>query len=123
MPSRSEHNPTGVGERPLEGRPGSIGDAAWELAVDAATVEVVAALDESGIRSLLIKGPAITCWLYDRFAARGYNDIDLLVSPTNWSRAVEILTRLGFESAQVNVTPEEASALIAEGRLDHHAEM
>jgi hypothetical protein len=70
--------------------------AAWTLAVDALTAEVVGALAESGVHSVLLKGPSIAGWLYEGEIARPYADTDLLVSPTLVTRAAAVLGSLGF---------------------------
>ncbi|HUP76874.1 MAG TPA: nucleotidyltransferase family protein, partial [Acidimicrobiales bacterium] len=49
------------------------------------------------IRCILLKGPAVSRWLYsDEPAARRYNDIDLLIQSTNFSAARDVLRALGF---------------------------
>jgi hypothetical protein len=68
--------------------------AAFGLALDAAAAEVVQAFDDDGIRSILLRGPALSR-LYDR--ARPYGDVDLLVSPADARSAERILAALGFE--------------------------
>lgn len=66
------------------------------LRVDAATAEVLDALDAAGIEALLLKGPSIARWLYSADDPRPYNDCDLLVGPDQIEPAAEVLTRLGF---------------------------
>ena len=50
-----------------------------------------------GIRSILLKGPAIKRWLYAEGEGRHYWDIDLLVRPAELPRAESIAAGLGFE--------------------------
>jgi hypothetical protein len=72
----------------------------WALAsfaVDRTSAEVIGALDEAGIRSILLKGPVIAEWLYRGRALRAYADTDLLLSTADWQRAGELLKGLGFE--------------------------
>jgi hypothetical protein len=71
--------------------------AAASFAVDRTTAEVIGALDDAGIRSVLLKGPAIAEWLYRGRAVRAYADTDLLLSPGEWQRAGELLLGLGFK--------------------------
>ena len=66
--------------------------AAW---VDSVTAEVVTAMRESGIRTVLLKGPSIATWLYGD-DARPYDDSDLLVAPASYRRAGDVLRELGF---------------------------
>jgi hypothetical protein len=64
--------------------------------IDRVTVEVSEALAAEGIASILLKGPAIATWLYDRSEVRAYGDSDLLIQHDHWTRATALLQRLGF---------------------------
>jgi Uncharacterised nucleotidyltransferase len=66
------------------------------LALDAVAVEVCSGLEEAGISSLLLKGPAIGRWLYDSPGERVYDDIDLLVRESDLGRAEAKLREHGF---------------------------
>jgi hypothetical protein len=70
--------------------------AARVAIVDAATVEVVGTLRAAGVRSLLLKGPGLTSWLYEDARLRPYGDTDLLVAPWDRQRVEELLVRLGY---------------------------
>ena len=70
--------------------------AAQLAVVDAATAEVVGALRERGVRSVLLKGPALARWLYDDAALRPYGDTDLLVAPADHAAAEQVLRELGY---------------------------
>jgi hypothetical protein len=70
--------------------------AAGNLALDKVAADVVASLQRVGIRSVLLRGPAIARWLYDDGTPRPYSDIDLLVPPSEFSAAEGILAHLGF---------------------------
>jgi hypothetical protein len=96
--------------------------ALHHLDLDATTAEVVAALDGEGVRSLLIKGPALTRWLYDGTASRGYQDIDLLVAPSARPVATRVLAELGFERWDPELSQAELSELAAESEIAPHAE-
>lgn len=69
---------------------------AESLAIDAATVETVDALSRAGIRSLLLKGPAMARLLYEPGEGRSWDDADLLVPPELHRRAIEVLAAIGF---------------------------
>jgi hypothetical protein len=71
--------------------------SARALAVDGWTGEAVDALERAGVPSLLLKGPAISRWLYDHGEERGYIDADLLVPPDARPAAEAELARLGYE--------------------------
>ncbi|MBA3363019.1 MAG: nucleotidyltransferase family protein [Actinobacteria bacterium] len=66
------------------------------LGLDRATAEVVLAWRRAGVRCVLLKGPALTRWLYREDEIRGYADIDLLVPVTEVEAAEEVLKGLGF---------------------------
>jgi hypothetical protein len=70
--------------------------AARGLAADAAAAEVLTALGERGIPSLLLKGPAVARLLYAKDEVRSYGDVDLLVAPADEPAAGESLRGLGF---------------------------
>src|SRR5215211_7652465 len=73
---------------------------AGNLAVDAVTAEVVAALRAEHVRSIVLKGPAISRWLYreETRDPRTYDDLDLLIPPESAERSAATLTRLGFSN-------------------------
>jgi hypothetical protein len=75
--------------------------AATSLHLDAVTAEVVGALHEAGVRSILLRGPAIARWLYDDETSRAYVDVDLLVAHADLARAEELLPGLGFSDLTV----------------------
>src|SRR2546429_2564205 len=76
------------------------------LYLDGATAELVETMRRQGIRAVLLKGPAIVQWLY-RDGERAYGDIDLLVSPAEFTKAESVLTGLGFSHALSDARPDE----------------
>jgi Uncharacterised nucleotidyltransferase len=74
----------------------AIWTAALSLRVDNVTAEVVTAMREAGIRTVLLKGPSIASWLYRDRASRPYVDSDLLVAPWSYRQAGSVLRELGF---------------------------
>ena len=72
-------------------------EAAHRRRSDSAAVELTAALEAAGIRSILLKGPSAQRWLYAEGETRHYWDIDLLVSPAELPRAEAVAAGLGFE--------------------------
>jgi len=69
--------------------------AASNLRIDAATAEVLRALDAAGVGALLVKGASIARWLYD--GTRGYTDADIWIRPGRVQAAERVLDQLGFE--------------------------
>lgn len=53
-------------------------------------------LRSAGVESILLKGPVIARWLYDEGEVRPFCDVDLLVSPSRFSAAMEILAENGY---------------------------
>jgi hypothetical protein len=80
------------GLRPEHSRALAIGS---NLAADARAAEVVGAFEHRGIRSILLRGPAIARWLYDE-GERTYCDVDLVVEPPAVEAAEAVLAELGF---------------------------
>ena len=76
--------------------PSRLAAVARTLAVDALAAEAIVALRDAGVRSILLKGPALARWLYGDGALREYDDCDLLVDPRDVKVAGEALARLGF---------------------------
>lgn len=70
--------------------------AAQRLRIDAATAEVIAAIEAAEIDCRLLKGPALAEWYRDA-PDRAYLDCDLWLPPQELSRARGVLARLGFE--------------------------
>jgi len=57
--------------------------AALSLHLDAVTAEVVEAFRAVGVRTILLRGPAVGKWLYQEVGDRSYVDVDLLVEERN----------------------------------------
>lgn len=85
--------------------------AALVLRVDSVTAEVVTAMRNVGVRTLLLKGPSTAAWLYGDGAARPYVDTDLLVSPEDYRRAGGVLRKLGFRSGSYAWEPDSQAWL------------
>jgi hypothetical protein len=77
------------------------------LALDRATGQAVDALQSAGIRSLLLKGPALSRWLYEDESQRPYVDIDLLVDPATLDRAEQVLNHAGFRRMGLDTLPTD----------------
>ena len=73
---------------------------ALSLHVDTVTVEVAGRLRDAGVRSILLKGPAIASWLYADGSSRPYGDTDLLVAPDDVGAAGRVLRTAGFRRKQ-----------------------
>ncbi len=76
--------------------------AAFNLAVDSTTAEVVGALRDVDCPYIVLKGPTLADWLYGPGSERYSVDVDLLVDPATIATVGEVLTGLGYTS----VVPE-----------------
>jgi Uncharacterised nucleotidyltransferase len=74
------------------------------LRIDAATAEVVGALRNAGVPSILLKGPSVPRWIYD-VASRPYGDCDLLVPRSDVEASEQSLRSLGFERGGLHSIP------------------
>jgi Uncharacterised nucleotidyltransferase len=83
--------------------------------VDRATAELVTAFREHGIPSILLKGPATARVLYPN-ELRLYNDVDLLVTPSQFDAASEVAEELGF--ARRTPVPSGRIKRVVQGGLE-----
>jgi hypothetical protein len=70
--------------------------------------EVCWVLADAGADALVIKGPSIAQWLYPE-GGRESVDVDLLVRPAHWDRAVAVLVARGFAETWVGRREGEVS--------------
>lgn len=95
-------SPTGGGAGTASGMDdrGGLVAAARCLALDAAAMAAVAALDARGIASIVLKGPAMANRLYPEDPGlRTYRDVDLFVAPGTFAAAGRTLFDLGYRPA------------------------
>lgn len=70
-------------------------------------LEVVQAYDAAGIDLLLVKGIALSNFVYSEIGLRPMRDIDLLVRKSDLQRAQEILFELGYAPAEDHAVPDD----------------
>ncbi len=80
---------------------------ARSLKLDREAGIAVARLRAAGVPSILLKGAAIATWLYQDGETRPYWDVDLLVSPSQLTTAMEALGELGYEPRMIGANPIE----------------
>lgn len=85
----------------------TLATVARTLVLDGLAAESMSALQTKGIRALLLKGPVTSRWLYAGWRFRNYVDIDVLVGPSEFSRASRTLTELGFRDTQADRSANE----------------
>jgi hypothetical protein len=81
--------------------------ATQSLTVDLVTAEVMTALTNAGVPSILLKGPSVALWLYPGGAGRCYVDSDILVPLEGWAAAGRVLASLGFIDWMAGTTADE----------------
>ena len=105
--------PRRIGPARLTDRPGPgtrfdpVVEVAHSLKADRTTCEILDVFGSAGIRSLLLKGPAIARWLYDNEGERPYRDSDLLVQTRLVEVAEDLLAEIGFEHAPLDDLPHD----------------
>jgi len=67
--------------------------------------DVVSALRDAGIESILLKGASFDRWLYDPDAPRIYSDVDLLIDRRELHRVAAVLSEIGFAQPQAELRP------------------
>jgi hypothetical protein len=87
------------------------------LAIDRVTAEVVSAFGSAGVPCILLKGPTLADWLYERGALRPYVDSDLLVRPDQVAAAERILAELGFAPETATLASHGMSWRRADGAM------
>jgi hypothetical protein len=78
--------------------PSPLAIAAFGLAVDARSAEVISLLRRGGVPCVLLKGPTLKRWLYPA-EPRSYRDVDILVPPDRLQRVGELLAGFGYEAS------------------------
>jgi hypothetical protein len=94
MRAREIHGPLGPTDAELVSLHGDVRRRAamFELKRD----RVLALLDSARVRSLLLKGAALACSVYDEPGQRDMEDLDLLVRPRELKRALRALAEDGY---------------------------
>ncbi len=77
------------------------------LVLDHAAAVAVEQLTAANLPSILLKGAVIATWLYDEEEPRYYSDVDLLVSPDDFARAVMVLGECGYTHRLEGAAPCE----------------
>lgn len=76
----------------------------------AITKKLIKTLNENNIRTILLKGTALSFIYYESVALRPMSDIDLLIKPDDFLKAIETLKAEGWESLEKN--PAELRQII-----------
>jgi len=79
------------------------------------------ALEDAGIRTLMVKGPALSLQLYGDPGARESRDIDLLVDAANMGRTSELFKSMGYETIDESFDINEKVARFQESKSRHIA--
>lgn len=79
--------------------------AQTDLRIEREALQVVSRLDEAGVTHRILKGPAWAHSLYPDPSWRGFGDVDLLVAPHDWYRAIEVLESAGGRRLLPEIRP------------------
>jgi hypothetical protein len=80
--------------------------------LEAAALEALAAFLARGVRSLLLKGPALARVLYTADEGRRYSDVDLLVADEDQAEARRILADLGYRNAEERTGIDDVAGIM-----------
>ena len=69
----------------------------WALTLERELVRITESLEDAGIPSVVLKGPAVANTMYPDPAWRSFGDLDLLVRAGDLTRVVEMLGARGFQ--------------------------
>lgn len=83
----------------------AVATRAWELVVEGTTAYLTGALDDAGVRHIVLKGPLLKRRLFGDSDEHVSADIDIFPAPDEWRRAEEVLLELGFEPVLLDVIP------------------
>ena len=67
-------------------------------------MDVAVEFAEAGVSFILLKGPALSRWLYTGPSERPYYDVDVLVPPSSWEAARTALITLGFSPPPMDLS-------------------
>jgi hypothetical protein len=67
------------------------------LVLERLLLDLANAFDQTGIETVVLKGPAFAHTAYPDPSWRSFGDLDILVSTSDWSRSCELLSELGYE--------------------------
>lgn len=85
--------------------------AAKNLHLSGRLTRACAEFERAGIRVLALKGPTLAILGYGGLNLRQFNDVDLLVPPTDIDRGLEVLHDLGYEFA-LRITPSQQARYV-----------
>src|SRR4051794_20818974 len=80
--------------------------AARELLAEALAARLTKVCEARGVELLLIKGPALACWLYPSGEVRNLGDLDVVVDPGKFALAEHLLLELGFVNKYEGRAPQ-----------------
>ncbi len=78
---------------------------------------VLGALERSGVKAATFKGAVLAAELYGNIALRQFTDIDVLVDASESYRAVDVLTRRGYQPFDATTVREIAALVAASGNV------
>lgn len=79
--------------------------ASADLRLESETLQASAVLEAAGIPFRVLKGPAWAHSAYPDPMMRGFGDVDLLVDPSRWYEAIDVLEQSGAQRALPELRP------------------
>ena len=95
--------------------------AASTFRLDVKGAEIREALTTRGIRTVLLKGPALARMLYPSPRGRPYSDVDLLVNPATLQQAEQVLSTAGFRRFEPESAVRQTDAAVGRAVGAHGA--
>jgi Uncharacterised nucleotidyltransferase len=95
--------------------------AASTFRLDIKGAEIRQAFGAAGIRTILLKGPALARLLYPDSRSRGYSDVDLLVDPAAVQPAEQILAAAEFRRLDPESAVRQTDAVVGRAVGAHGA--
>jgi hypothetical protein len=89
-------------------------DTVYKLFWSCTLLQVLQALEATGIRALAYKGPVLAAALYGDVALREMSDLDILVDPASLAAAREVLLSLGYRPHFQHSRKQEEALLRSE---------
>lgn len=76
-----------------------------DLELERETLRTVGKLESEGVDCRVLKGPALAHLVYPNPMWRGFGDVDLLLQPESWYKAISILERSGARRVFPEIRP------------------
>jgi len=76
-------------------------NAVGSLLLSSEVIKISCEFEANQIPALVIKGLAVSNWLYENIGIRSSGDIDLLIKSSNWESALTCMKTMGYEMSSI----------------------